>query len=63
MESSLDYVTDRWHTLEHNQAAYFPVVLSPIKLHLRSLWYIAAGGRQPNLILWGPRDDQTRVQG
>jgi len=43
--------------LEHNQASYFPVVLSLIKLHLRSLWYIAAGGRQPNLILWGDDGD------
>ena len=44
--------------LEHNQAAYFPVVLSLIKLHLRSLWYIAAGGRQSNLILWGDDGDE-----
>lgn len=43
--------------LEHNLAAYFPIVLSLIKLHLRSLWYIAAGGRQPNLILWGDDGD------
>jgi SEL1 protein len=43
--------------LEYNQASYFPVVLSLIKLHLRSLWYIAAGGRQPNLILWGDDGD------
>jgi len=43
--------------LEHNVAAYFPIVLSLIKLHLRSLWYIAAGGRQPNLILWGDDGD------
>jgi len=43
---------------EHNQAAYFPVVLSLIKLHLRSLWYIITGGRQPNLILWGDDGDE-----
>jgi SEL1 protein len=43
--------------LEYNQAAYFPIVLSLIKLHLRSLWYIATGGRQPNLILWGDDGD------
>jgi SEL1 protein len=39
--------------LEYNHGAYFPVVLSLIKLHLRSLWYIVGGGKQPNLILWG----------
>lgn len=39
--------------LEYNRGAYFPVVLSLIKLHLRSLWYIIGGGKQPNLILWG----------
>ena len=44
--------------LEHNLAAYFPVALSLIKLHLRSLWYIATGGRQPNLILWGDDGDE-----
>ncbi len=43
--------------LEHNLAAYFPIALSLIKLHLRSLWYIATGGRQPNLILWGDDGD------
>lgn len=42
--------------LEHNRGSYFPVVLSLLKLHLRSLWYILRGGKQPNLILWG--DDQ-----
>ena len=44
--------------LEHNMAAYLPVALSLIKLHLRSLWYIATGGRQPNLILWGDDGDE-----
>jgi len=39
--------------LEYNHGAYFPIVLSLIKLHLRSLWYIIGGGKQPNLILWG----------
>lgn len=46
--------------LEYNRGAYFPVVLSLIKLHLRSLWYIIGGGKQPNLILWG---DETESEG
>ncbi|KAG8856186.1 ERAD-associated protein [Serendipita sp. 411] len=43
--------------LETNHHAYFPIVLSLIKLHLRSLWYIMRGGKQQNLILWG--DDEN----
>ncbi|CAG7854812.1 SubName: Full=Related to Sel-1 homolog {ECO:0000313/EMBL:CCA68700.1} [Serendipita indica DSM 11827] len=39
--------------LDYNHSAQFPIVLSLIKLHLRSLWYILRGGTQPSLILWG----------
>ncbi|KAG8803808.1 ERAD-associated protein [Serendipita sp. 399] len=46
--------------LETNHHAYFPIVLSLIKLHLRSLWYIMRGGKQQNLILWG---DDTENEG
>lgn len=46
--------------LEYNRGAYFPVVLSLIKLHLRSLWYILGGGKQPSLILWGEDTDNDR---
>ncbi|PVF93989.1 HCP-like protein [Serendipita vermifera] len=46
--------------LEYNRGAYFPVVLSLLKLHLRSYWYILRGGKQPNLILWG---DENETEG
>jgi SEL1 protein len=46
--------------LEYNRGAYFPAVLSLIKLHFRSFWYIIGGGTQPNLILWG---DDTESEG
>ena len=46
--------------LDYNHAARFPIVLSLVKLHLRSLWYILQGGQQPSFILWG---DDAETEG
>lgn len=45
--------------LETNSEAYFPVMLSLIKLHLRSLWYEVWGGKTKGVSLWrdGGDDD------
>ena len=37
--------------LETNAEAYLPVVLSLIKLHIRSLWHTLMGGKN-GLTLW-----------
>jgi SEL1 protein len=46
-------------SLETNSEAYFPVMLSLIKLHLRSLWYELWGGKHKGVSLWrdGGDDD------
>lgn len=45
--------------LATNSEAYFPVMLSLIKLHLRSLWYELWGGKSKGVSLWrdGGDDD------
>jgi SEL1 protein len=40
--------------LETNTEAYLPIVLSLIKLHLRSIWHALSGGSQrEKLLIWG----------
>ncbi|KZV81209.1 HCP-like protein [Exidia glandulosa HHB12029] len=39
--------------LETNAEAYFPVLLSLIKLHVRALWHSLSGGKQRALSIWG----------
>lgn len=43
--------------LETNSEAYFPVMLSLIKLHLRSLWYELWGGKSKGASLWRDNGD------
>jgi SEL1 protein len=48
--------------LETNTEAYLPVVLSLIKLHLRSIWHALSGGSQrEKLLIWGdePEGDNS----
>ncbi|TDL23048.1 HCP-like protein [Rickenella mellea] len=45
--------------LETNSEAYFPVMLSLIKLHIRSFWYTLMGGKD-GLTLWSDESGRTR---
>ncbi|KAG8849983.1 ERAD-associated protein [Tulasnella sp. 330] len=45
--------------LETNSEAYFPVLLSLMKLYLRSFWYTFTGGTEKSLTLWGLPSDEA----
>ncbi|KAG8930161.1 ERAD-associated protein [Tulasnella sp. 418] len=45
------------NALETNSDAKLPVLLSLIKLHLRSYWYTLTGGTQKGLTLWDSSED------
>ncbi|KAG9008956.1 ERAD-associated protein [Tulasnella sp. JGI-2019a] len=45
--------------LETNSEAYFPVLLSLVKLYLRSFWYTFTGGTEKTLTLWGLPSDEA----
>ncbi|KAF8583800.1 HCP-like protein [Ramaria rubella] len=53
------YLAKRYYdmALETNSEAYFPVMLSLIKLHLRSLWYELWGGKSKGVSLWREAGD------
>lgn len=43
--------------LETNAEAYFPVLLSLVRLHARALWHSMSGGKQRALSIWGDDAD------
>jgi SEL1 protein len=44
--------------LETNTEAYLPVVLSLIKLHIKSIWHALSGGSQrEKLLIWGEESE------
>src|ERR1700761_4265625 len=46
-------------SLEASHEGYLPVVISLLKLHLRSLWHTITGGgqREKSLLLWNDESD------
>jgi len=55
------HLAKRYYDMSHetNKEAYLPVLLSLIKLHMRSVWHTLTGGSQKEktLLLWGDDHD------